>query len=70
RTIPKQQQEAKKQERQFPQEPQENILYFIEKNEPLLESWQREEIRIVRKISQYFYPQKHTQVMNEGWATF
>ena len=70
RTIPAQQQEAKKQERHFPQEPQENILYFIEKNAPLLESWQREIIRIVRKISQYFYPQKQTQVMNEGWATF
>ena len=36
----------------------------------MLESWQREIIRIVRKISQYFYPQKQTQVMNEGWATF
>ena len=24
----------------------------------------------MRKISQYFYPQKQTQVMNEGWATF
>jgi stage V sporulation protein R len=31
---------------------------------------QREIVRIVRKISQYFYPQKQTQVMNEGWATF
>ncbi len=54
----------------FPSEPQENILYFIEKHAPLLESWQREIVRIVRKISQYFYPQKQTQVMNEGWATF
>ncbi|OUS28337.1 SpoVR family protein [Gammaproteobacteria bacterium 45_16_T64] len=54
----------------FPQEPQENILYFIEKNAPLLESWQREIVRIVRKIAQYFYPQRQTQVMNEGWATF
>jgi spore cortex formation protein SpoVR/YcgB (stage V sporulation) len=27
-------------------------------------------IRIVRKIGQYFYPQRQTQVMNEGWATF
>jgi stage V sporulation protein R len=27
-------------------------------------------VRIVRKISQYFYPQRQTQVMNEGWATF
>src|SRR5690606_36484245 len=26
--------------------------------------------RIVRKIAQYFYPQRQTQVMNEGWATF
>ena len=24
----------------------------------------------MRKISQYFYPQRQTQVMNEGWATF
>ena len=57
-------------EARFPAEPQENILYFIEKNAPLLQPWQRELVRIVRKISQYFYPQKQTQVMNEGWATF
>jgi spore cortex formation protein SpoVR/YcgB (stage V sporulation) len=24
----------------------------------------------VRKIGQYFYPQRQTQVMNEGWATY
>jgi len=36
----------------------------------LLEPWQREIVRIVRKIAQYFYPQRQTQVMNEGWATF
>lgn len=54
----------------FPEEPQENLLYFLEKNAPLLESWQREVVRIVRKIAQYFYPQRQTQVMNEGWATF
>ena len=56
--------------RRFPDEPQENLLYFIEKNAPLLEPWQREIVRIVRKIAQYFYPQRQTQVMNEGWATF
>lgn len=70
RTLPKNHQEEKHQEHRFPSEPQENILYFIEKNAPLLEPWQREIVRIVRKISQYFYPQKQTQVMNEGWATF
>ncbi len=54
----------------FPEEPEENLLYFIEKNAPLLEPWQREVVRIVRKIGQYFYPQRQTQVMNEGWACF
>ena len=58
------------QEARFPAEPEENLLYFIEKNAPLLESWQREIVRIVRKIGQYFYPQRQTQVMNEGWACF
>ncbi|MBI4756272.1 MAG: SpoVR family protein [Betaproteobacteria bacterium] len=56
--------------RRFPPEPQENLLYFVEKNAPLLEPWQREIVRIVRKVAQYFYPQRQTQVMNEGWACF
>jgi len=71
KTVP--QKEAEKEastEPNFPAEPQENILYFIEKNAPLLEPWQREVVRIVRKIGQYFYPQRQTQVMNEGWACF
>lgn len=54
----------------FPTEPQENLLYFMEKYSPDLKSWEREVIRIVRKISQYFYPQMQTQLMNEGWASF
>ena len=54
----------------FPAEPQENLLYFIEKYSPRLQSWQREIVRIVRKMAQYFYPQGQTKVMNEGWATF
>lgn len=71
RTIPKSDHaDDPKSEPRFPSEPQENILYFLEKNSPLLEPWQREIIRIVRKIAQYFYPQRQTQVMNEGWACF
>lgn len=58
------------QEANFPAEPEENILYFIEKHAPLLEPWQREVIRIIRKTAQYFYPQRQTQLMNEGWATY
>ena len=72
RTLPKRADKAEESanEKRFPTEPQENLLYFIEKNAPLLEPWQREIVRIVRKIAQYFYPQRQTQVMNEGWATF
>ncbi len=69
-TVPEQAEDTKKKKARFPSEPQENILYFVEKHAPLLAPWQREIVRIVRKISQYFYPQKQTQVMNEGWATF
>jgi stage V sporulation protein R len=50
--------------------PQENILYFLEKNAPKLQSWQREILRIVRLMAQYFYPQRLTKIMNEGAATF
>ncbi len=72
RTLPKRADKADEptEARRFPDEPQENLLYFIEKNAPLLEPWQREIVRIVRKVAQYFYPQRQTQVMNEGWATF
>jgi stage V sporulation protein R len=68
--IPKDKSTEEPQAPRFPAEPQENLLYFIEKSAPLLEPWQREIVRITRKISQYFYPQRQTQVMNEGWATF
>ena len=71
RTIPKAGgRHNEEQAQRWPAEPQENILYFLEKHAPLLEPWQREVIRIVRKLAQYFYPQRQTQVMNEGWATF
>ena len=71
RTIPPSKDTTNQGEKpRFPAEPQENILYFIEKNAPLLQPWQREIVRIVRKIAQYFYPQGQTKVMNEGWACF
>jgi len=70
RTIPRREEEEESQHERFPAEPQENLLYFFEQQAPLLESWQREVLRIVRKVAQYFYPQRQTKVMNEGWATF
>ncbi len=41
--------------------PQENLLYFLEKAAPRLQPWQRELLRIVRHIAQYFYPQGQTR---------
>ena len=72
RTLPKRADKTRRRRREpaLPEEPQENLLYFIEKNAPLLEPWQREIVRIVRKVAQYFYPQRQSQLMNEGWATF
>jgi stage V sporulation protein R len=50
--------------------PQENILYLLERTAPRLQPWQREILRIVRLMAQYFYPQSQTKVMNEGCATY
>lgn len=50
--------------------PEENILYFLETYSPVLKEWQKEVIRIVRNVAQYFYPQMQTQIMNEGCATW
>lgn len=71
-TIPNYKEKKKKKQRPkkaLPQ-PEENILYFIEKNSPSLPIWKREIVRICRKISQYFYPQAQTKMINEGFATF
>jgi stage V sporulation protein R len=71
RTLPPSQRvDVTDEEKKFPPEPEENLLYFIEKHAPNLEQWKREIVRIVRKVAQYFYPQQLTQIMNEGWASF
>ncbi len=73
RTVPKSGEAAKKvidHQRALLRLPQENILYFFEKTAPKLARWQREVLRIVRLIAQYFYPQQQTKVMNEGCATY
>ena len=70
RVMPGKEEKTQEQKDLFPPEPEENILYFLERFSPILEDWQRELIRIVRQLSQYFYPQAQTKVMNEGFATF
>jgi spore cortex formation protein SpoVR/YcgB (stage V sporulation) len=70
RTVPGVQKAQEEEENKFLKQPEENLLYFLEKRSPILEKWQREVLRIVRKIAQYFYPQYQTKVANEGWASF
>jgi spore cortex formation protein SpoVR/YcgB (stage V sporulation) len=75
RTVPqsgaaKPDRSAEERRRALLQIPQENVLYFLEKTAPRLQPWQREVLRIVRHIAQYFYPQSQTKVMNEGCATY
>ena len=75
RTLPRAEREAPRdpdsvKEAQSLGLPEENLLYFVEKHAPRLEDWQRELIRIVRMLAQYFHPQRQTKVMNEGCATF
>lgn len=50
--------------------PEENLLLFLARYAPKLEDWQREILHIVRRMSQYFYPQRQTKLMNEGCATW
>ncbi|WP_457797867.1 SpoVR family protein [Methylocystis sp. S23] len=73
RTVPRSGEAAKRavdHQRALLRLPQENILYFLEKTAPKLAPWQREVLRIVRLVAQYFYPQQQTKVMNEGCATY
>ncbi len=49
--------------------PEENLLYLCEKFSPRLRPWERELVRIVRVLAQYFYPQMQTKMSNEGCAT-
>ena len=51
-------------------ESEENLLYLIATRAPHLEEWKRKLLLDISYIAQYFYPQRQTQVMNEGWASF
>ena len=55
-------------ERHPPPPAERNLLYFLEKNSLALRDWQRELLRIVRNLAQYFYPQRQTKLMNEGYC--
>lgn len=55
---------------QMPPEPDRDLLGFIRNHAPHLEDWQRDVVDMVRDESLYFYPQRRTKIMNEGWAAY
>ncbi|MFP5263335.1 MAG: SpoVR family protein [Blastocatellia bacterium] len=51
------------------QAPEKDLVYFIMKNSPLLEDWQRDIMAMLHEEMEYFVPQMQTKIMNEGWAS-
>jgi len=49
---------------------EENLLKFVAKYSPGLKPWERDLINMFCKVEQYFYPQRLTKTMNEGFASF
>ncbi|HKP85032.1 MAG TPA: SpoVR family protein, partial [Blastocatellia bacterium] len=48
--------------------PEKDLVYFIMKNSPALEDWQRDVMAMLHDEMEYFIPQMQTKTMNEGWA--
>lgn len=49
--------------------PEKDLVYFIMKNSPALEPWQRDVVSMLHEEMEYFIPQLQTKIMNEGWAS-
>jgi stage V sporulation protein R len=50
--------------------PEKDLVWFIMKNSPVLEAWQRDIMSMVHDEMLYFVPQMQTKIMNEGFASF
>jgi stage V sporulation protein R len=61
--------EEQQKTRQFPENPQKDILLFLLNYAPL-ESWQHTILEIIRDEAYYYAPQGMTKIMNEGWASY
>jgi len=61
--------EAKRQKRRFPEQPQRDVMQFLIEHAPL-DNWQTDVLEIVRDEAYYFAPQAMTKIMNEGWASY
>jgi stage V sporulation protein R len=56
--------------RQFPAEPEKDLLLFIMKHSRVLTDWNQDILTILRDEMLYFWPQLETKIMNEGWASY
>ncbi|MBA2503369.1 MAG: SpoVR family protein, partial [Pyrinomonadaceae bacterium] len=50
--------------------PEKDLLFYIMRNSPALQDWQRDAMAMIREEMEYFVPQMQTKTMNEGWASF
>ncbi|HEX8852923.1 MAG TPA: SpoVR family protein [Pyrinomonadaceae bacterium] len=50
--------------------PEKDLVYYILRNSPSLEDWQRDVMAMIHEETEYFIPQMQTKTMNEGWASF
>ena len=64
--IKKEKEKAKKD----PQEPTSDVLSYIIEKSDKLSVWQRKVLSIIREEAYYFWPQRQTKIMNEGWAVY
>ncbi|WP_342430072.1 SpoVR family protein [Neobacillus sp. FSL H8-0543] len=56
--------------KQFPPQPEKDLLLFIETYSRELADWQRDILTMMREEMLYFWPQLETKIMNEGWASY
>lgn len=61
---------VRKSKKNFPLEPEKDLLLFIEEYSRELEAWQRDILTMLREEMLYFWPQLETKIMNEGWASY
>jgi stage V sporulation protein R len=50
--------------------PEKDLLYYIMRNSPHLQPWQRDVVGMIHEEMEYFVPQMQTKTMNEGWASY
>lgn len=50
--------------------PEKDVVYYIMRNSPQLQPWQRDVMAMMHEEMEYFIPQMQTKTMNEGWASF